>query len=73
MQTTRKAGWAGFKNGELLRQAEVNFDVLITTDRHLAYQQNLAKFDIAVIVVMAESNDIVDILPFVLRLALFRG
>nr|VFJ60567.1 MAG: hypothetical protein BECKFW1821A_GA0114235_11045 [Candidatus Kentron sp. FW] len=65
VQTTRKAGWSGFKNGELLRQAQADFDVLITTDRHLAYQQNLAKFDIAVIVVMARSNDILDLLPFV--------
>nr|VFJ46502.1 MAG: hypothetical protein BECKDK2373B_GA0170837_101344 [Candidatus Kentron sp. DK] len=41
VQTVRGAGWTSTKNGDLLRLAQADFDVLITTDRHLAYQQNL--------------------------------
>ncbi|MBT8420480.1 MAG: hypothetical protein KJO08_06420 [Gammaproteobacteria bacterium] len=65
VQTTRKAGWASSENGDLLRKAQNGFDILITMDRHLADQQNLAKFDIAVIVLAAVSNNIDDLLPFV--------
>ncbi|VFM97975.1 MAG: hypothetical protein BECKG1743D_GA0114223_103244 [Candidatus Kentron sp. G] len=65
VQTVRGAGWKSFKNGDLLRRAQADFDVLVTTDRSLLYQQNMAKFDIAVIVVMARSNSIRSLLPFV--------
>ena len=43
-------GWAGIKNGQLLALAEVEFDVFITVDRNLSFQQNLSQFNIAVIV-----------------------
>lgn len=65
VQTVQGAGWASSKNGNLLRLAEANFDVLVTMDRHLADQQNMARFDIAVIVIAAVSNNIDDLLPFV--------
>lgn len=68
VRSVQKAGWASSKNGELLRRAQADFDVLITTDRSLAFQQNLADFDIAVIVLVAKSNNIHDLLPFVPRL-----
>jgi predicted nuclease of predicted toxin-antitoxin system len=45
-------GWAGKSNGELLRLAEREFDVFITVDRNLAFQQNVINFDIAVLVFM---------------------
>jgi hypothetical protein len=41
-----EAGWAGVKNGELLRLASDRFDVLITVDRNLEYQQNLSELAI---------------------------
>ncbi len=47
----REQGWDTLSNGELLRQAELaGFDVLITTDKSLPYQQNLAGRKIAVVV-----------------------
>jgi len=64
VQTVAKAGWASLKNGKLLRRAETHFDILVTTDRSLIYQQNLPNFDIAVIVLLARSNKAKDLLPF---------
>ncbi len=49
-------GWAGVKNNQLLALAEAEFDVFITVDRNLSFQQNLPQFDIAVIVLQAPSN-----------------
>ena len=43
-------GWAGLKNGELLKRADKQFDVLLTTDQHLKHQQNLKRFEISIIV-----------------------
>ena len=63
--TVQKAGWTSFKNGNLLRVAQVDFDILITTDRKLAFQQNLASFDIAVIVLSTKRNHLSDLLPLV--------
>nr|VFJ95168.1 MAG: hypothetical protein BECKLFY1418A_GA0070994_104711 [Candidatus Kentron sp. LFY] len=50
VQTVRGAGWTNFKNGDLLRWAQIDFDVLVTIDRNFIYQQNLSNFEIAVIV-----------------------
>ncbi len=40
--TAQQRGWGGIKNGELIRQAEGEFDLIITTDQNIRYQQNLA-------------------------------
>jgi len=56
-------GWASIENGALLRLAEPEFDVFLTRDRNLEYQQNLAAFDLAVIVLVAPTNDIEDLRP----------
>jgi predicted nuclease of predicted toxin-antitoxin system len=40
-QSVQEAGWSGKQNGDLLALAETRFDVLITIDRNLQYQQNL--------------------------------
>jgi hypothetical protein len=56
-------GWAAIKNGELLALAEKEFDVLITVDRNLSFQQNLPKFNIAVLVLRAPSNRLADLKP----------
>jgi hypothetical protein len=65
VKTVGEAGWAGIKNGELLRCAAGQFDVLLTVDRNLEYQQNFAKLTIAVIVIHAPSNDINALRPLV--------
>ena len=56
-------GWATIKNGELLALAEKEFDVFLTVDRNLAFQQNLPKFAIAVLVLHARSNRLADLKP----------
>jgi hypothetical protein len=56
-------GWAGIKNGELLTLAEKEFDVFITVDLNLSFQQNLPKFNIAVLVLHASSNRLADLQP----------
>jgi hypothetical protein len=47
----------------LLALAQNEFDVIITLDQHLSQQQNLARFSIAVVVLVARSNALRDLLP----------
>jgi len=68
VHTVPDSGWASFKNGALLGRAQAEFDVFVTTDRNLMFQQNLPKFDIAVIVLSGKSNRLRDLLPLVPRL-----
>lgn len=65
VKTVPQMGWAGIKNGQLLSLAEAEFDVFITVDRNLSFQQNLPQFDIAVIVLQASSNRLADLKPLV--------
>ena len=58
-----EAGWAGKQNGELLRLAEQDFDVLVTNDQNIQHQQVVSRFDLAFVVLVAHTNDIVDLLP----------
>jgi predicted nuclease of predicted toxin-antitoxin system len=58
-------GWAGIKNGKLLALAEKEFDVFVTMDGSLSSQQPLSKFNIAIILLRAKSNQIRDIKPLV--------
>jgi predicted nuclease of predicted toxin-antitoxin system len=57
-QTVQKQGWSGLKNGELLRQASTEFDVFLTGDQNLAFQQNTTALPIAVVVLVAVNNRI---------------
>jgi hypothetical protein len=63
VKTVAEAGWAGVKNGELLQLAARQFDLLLTVDRSLEYQQNFAGVALAVIVVHAPSNDVAVLRP----------
>src|SRR5437868_2721112 len=63
VQTVPEAGWAGKHNGDLLRLAEKEFDVLLTNDQNIEYQQNLRQFDLAFVVLVAPTNDINDLKP----------
>jgi hypothetical protein len=47
--SVQRCGWGGIKNGELLRLAEAQFDLFITSDQSLVYQQNLAGRRIAIL------------------------
>jgi predicted nuclease of predicted toxin-antitoxin system len=67
VKTVAESGWSGVKNGELLRLAAQRYDVLITVDRNLEYQQNFFGAEIAVIVIHAPSNDIAVLQPLMPR------
>ena len=54
----QKMEWSGSKNGGLLARAAGRFDVMLTADQNLPYQQNLSTLPIAVMVVAAKSNRI---------------
>ena len=54
--TVQEAGWSGKQNGELLSLAEPAFDVLVTVDTNLLYQQNLAGRRLAIVVLQSSSN-----------------
>jgi hypothetical protein len=55
IRTVQEEAWGAFKNGELLRRAERRFDVLLTADRRMQYQQNLTAFGIGIVVIVTPS------------------
>jgi hypothetical protein len=55
-QTVPEAGFAGKKNGELLRLAEGMFDIFVTLDKGVEFQQNLTDKKIAVLIIRTKSN-----------------
>jgi hypothetical protein len=55
-RTVRQEGWIGLRNGTLLRTAAASFDVFITMDKSIPFQQVVADIDIAVLLVRARSN-----------------
>ena len=61
--TLQRAGFSGLKNGELLRRIEGNFDVFLTIDGNLGHQQNISRFELAVVALRAVSNRIEDLRP----------
>jgi predicted nuclease of predicted toxin-antitoxin system len=64
VRTVQQQGWAGLQNGELLlRAAAEDFDVFITADQNLRFQQNLTGSKLGVIVLVAASNKLDDLLP----------
>ena len=63
--TVPKSGWAGIKNGKLLALAATKFDVFLTSDKNIEFQQNLASLPLAILVVVARSNRMQDIEPLV--------
>lgn len=68
VRTVPEMGWATIKNGALLKLAERDFDVLITVDRNLAFQQTIPNFALAVIVLVARTNRLADLLPLMPKL-----
>ncbi len=66
--TVQEKGWSGIENGDLLHLAEKEFDVWLTADRNIEYQQNLDRFDIAVIVLVTYRNRLDTLLPLMPQL-----
>ena len=70
VKSARDMGWTSIKNGELLALASQEFDVFVTVDRNLSFQQNLTVLMIAVIVLHARTNRLTDLKPLVPKLLL---
>jgi len=56
VRTVQQAGLKGLKNGALLRMASRKFDVLLTVDQNIPFQQNLYGLSIAIVILVARSN-----------------
>ncbi len=65
VRTVVQMGWSGVKNGELLRLAASDFDVLLTADQNLEHQQNLRRVDVGIVVLVAVNNRIETLRPLV--------
>jgi hypothetical protein len=65
VSTVQQLKLSGLDNGKLLKAIEDQFDVLVTVDQNLPFQQNIQKLDIAVVVIRAPSNRYNDILPII--------
>jgi predicted nuclease of predicted toxin-antitoxin system len=59
--SARQMGWTSIRNGELLALASREFDVFLTVDRNLSFQQNLAGLTLAVVVLRAPTNRLADL------------
>jgi len=64
-QTVRQAGFGSKKNGELLTLAEGRWNVLLTSDRNIKYQQNMTGRSVSILILCAKSNRMKDLLPLV--------
>lgn len=67
VSTVGEEGWTSLTNGALLRKAASRFDVLLTADQNIEFQQNFATLPMAVIVLVAESNRLESLAPLVPR------
>ena len=68
--TVPEAGWAGKRNGELLSLAEqAGFQVFVSLDQGIEFQQNLQGRGVAVILLRAKSNRLADLIPLVGKLS----
>lgn len=64
-RTVPEMGWASKRNGELLALAEADFDVFLTVDRNLSFQQDLARFNVAVVILVATGSRYQDLQPLI--------
>lgn len=72
-RTVPEMGWASKQNGELLALAQSQFDVFVTVDRNLSFQQDVGQFSIAVVVMVASGNRHSDLQPLIPKLLLMLG
>lgn len=61
--TVGQYGWKGKENGELLRAAEKEFDVFVTTDQGIPHQQNLSQTELSVVILRTRRNRLADLIP----------
>lgn len=63
--TVPNQGWAGLQNGELLSRVAEGFEVFVTIDKSLPSQQNLERYDVAIVVLDAVTNRLADLEPLI--------
>jgi len=68
VRTVQQMGWSGLLNGELLRVASVDFDVLVSGDQNMAYQRNSEQLPMSVVVLLAINNKLESFQPLVPQL-----
>lgn len=64
-KTIEQAGLKGLENGDLLQAASVEFEVLVTVDKNIEYQQNPQNLPMAVLIISAVSNRLEHLLPLI--------
>ena len=67
--TVAEAGWSGLSNGELLELAAASFDLFVTADQNLQFQQNLAALPLSVAVLVARDNRLETLCPLAVELS----
>src|SRR5215212_2951772 len=65
VSTVVEAGFGGLENGELLRAAAPDYDVLITVDRNLPFQQNVGSLPIAILLLLGSGITYADLRPLI--------
>jgi len=70
ISTVLEMGWAGTKNGALLRLAETDFEVFITADQNVEYQQNLRSTVLGIVVLVAPTNRLETLRPLMPKVVL---
>jgi hypothetical protein len=68
VKSVGQLGFAVVKNGDLLALADAQFDIFITVDRNLSFQQNIKGVRIAVVVLRGKTNRLADLIPLVPKL-----
>jgi hypothetical protein len=61
VKTARQMSWTAIKNGALLTLASEHFDVFVTVDRNLSFQQNLEMLSISVVALQAKTSRLADL------------
>lgn len=65
VKTARQMNWNGLDNGDLLREAQRQFEVMISTDANIKYQQTLANYDIGLVVLRGKTNALPSLIELV--------
>ena len=65
VSTVQEMGWASYKNGELLKLANEEFDILLTVDKNLRYQNNFTGLNIGVITIVVKFIKLQNLIPLV--------
>jgi hypothetical protein len=69
IRTAQEEGWSAFRNGDLLRRAASAFDVFVTIDQRMRYQQNMTRFQIGIVVIEVPDTRLVHLRPLVPQLS----